>query len=85
MFNIYFQYLDTSFNIYFQFSDISEWTSDHIAIWLRAVGKMFNIEEMPSVQRFPRTGKELPVMEMEAISEYNWLANGLPYAMDTNL
>ena len=40
-------------------SDLSEWNCDHIRIWLNSVSKMFNIEKMPSVQKFPRTGKEL--------------------------
>merc|ERR1711971_1257462 len=40
-------------------TNLSEWNCDHIRIWLNSVSKMFNIEKMPSVQKFPRTGKEL--------------------------
>merc|ERR1711971_159259 len=40
-------------------TNLSEWNCDHIRIWLNSVSNMFNIEKMPSVQKFPRTGKEL--------------------------
>ena len=39
--------------------DLHEWNQGHIKFWLKKTSEMFNLPKIPSVQKFPKTGKEL--------------------------
>merc|ERR1711963_1336165 len=40
-------------------TNLHEWNRDHIKVWLEKTTEMFDLPKMPSVQKFPKTGKEL--------------------------
>merc|ERR1712079_150074 len=40
-------------------TNLHEWNQGHFKFWLKKTSEMFNLPKIPSVQKFPKTGKEL--------------------------